>query len=262
MAIKYDKNLNARIRRTVKNFNAKVRYNKTKTRGKGMLPRTISTQALKDKYSDKSLAELEKQLKLYQSFGERDALERSDNSRLSKWEENYFKSNLQKTKDFYDKEISDLSRIIGENDNYYIKFHDRLLTLKAQRKELNKNMETLTEDQIKGLRGYFEYAERSELVKEKAFRHYLNQLERTMDNLGYSKSEINNLFNKFNQLSENEFTEMIRKEDLIDRVYDLIDSPKDRGVYELMADEDDARSTIDAIIFDIDDIIAKYKTSK
>lgn len=261
MAIKYDKNLNDKIRRTVKNFNAKVRYNKTKTRGRGMLPTTISVQALKDKYSDKSRAELEKQLKLYQSFGQRDALDKTEN-RLSKWERQYFQANLAKTKEFYDKEIADLTRIMGEGTDYSIKFNERLLTLKAQRKELDRDLSQLSENQIKGLRNYFNYAERSEITKQKAFRHYLNQLERTMDNLGYSKDQINSLFDKFNQLSENEFIEMVRHEDLIDRVYDLIDSPKDRGMYELMAEEDDARSTIDAILNDATDIISKYKTSK
>ncbi|MBO7716700.1 MAG: hypothetical protein J6S85_24250 [Methanobrevibacter sp.] len=261
MAIKFDDNLNERIRRIVKNFNAKVRYNKYKTRGKGMLPEKISVRTLKDKYSDKSRSELEKQLKLYQSFGQREALDITEN-RLSKWEKNYFKANLQKTKDFYDKEIDELNRISNEGIDYQIKFSERLLTLKAQRAELDKDLSDLTESQIKGFRRYFEYAERSEITKAKAFRHYLNQLERTMDNLGYSKAEINDLFNKFNQLTENEFMEMVRHEDLIDRVYDLIDSPKERGIYELMAEEDDARSTIDAILDESNDIIAKYKKSK
>lgn len=259
--IKFDNNLNKEIRRTVKNFNAKVRYNKHKTRGRGMLPNTIRTRELKDKYSDKSRNELLKQLKLYQSFGQRDALDRSDNTRLSKWEENYFKANIEKTKKFYDKEIADLTRIMN-GDVFAIKFNDRISYLTAQRKALDKDLSSLNENEIKGLRRYFSYAERSEIVKRKAFRHYLNQLERTMDNLGYSKKQIDALFDKFNQLSENEFIEMVRNEDLIDRVYDLIDSPKERGMYELMAEEDDARSTIDAILNDSTDLINKYKTSK
>lgn len=259
--IRYNNNLNRQIQRTVKNFNAKVRYNKTKTRGRGMLPRTISVQELKDKYSDKSRAELEKQLKLYQSFGKRNALDKTNN-RLSRWERNFFEANLEKTKKFYDDEIADLTRIMGGGDNFYLKFNERLLTLKAQRAELDRDLSSLSESQIKGIRNYISYAERSEITKQKAFRHYLNQLERTMDNLGYNKHEIDALFNKFNQLSENEFIEMVRQEDIIDRVYDLIDSPKERGEYELMAEEDDARSTIDAILSNANDIIAKYKTSK
>lgn len=261
MAIKYDKNLNARIRRTVKNFNAKVRYNKTKTRGKGMLPSTISTQALKDKYSDKSLAELEKQLKLYQSFGQRNALDKTDN-RLSKWELNFFESNIEKTKKFYDDEIADLKRIIGDKPEYYLKQHNRLETLQDQRKELDKDFRNLTEDQIKGMRAYINYAERSEIIKQQGFRLYLAQLERTMKELDYSDEEINALLNKFNRLTENEFTEMVRLEDIIEDIYRQIYSPKGRGKYELMNDTKKARRAVERVIDNADVLIEKYSKSK
>lgn len=262
MSIKYDDKLNQEIKRTVRNFNAKVRYNKTKTKGKGMLPRTISTQELKDKYSDKSLSELKKQLKLYQSFGSRNALNLTDGNRLSKWERNYFEKNRAKTKKFYQNEIADLERIIGDKPEYHMRLHNRLQTLKSQLKALDKDLGTLSEDQIKGFRGYYNYAERSEIVKRKGFRLYLSQLSRTMDEIGYSKEEIEGLLSKFDVLSENEFTEMVRNEDLIDAVYDLIDSPKKRGQYELMTDEKRAKRMVKDIFSQADDLVAKYKTTK
>lgn len=261
--VKFDDSLNREIARTVKNFNAKQRYNKTKTKGKGMLPERISGKVLKAKYSDKPKAELMKQLKLYQSFAKRGALKKSGvNTRLSIWEEEYFKANLEKTKQFYDDEIADLERIIGDVPQYHLRLHPRLETLKNQRKELDKDLSTLSEDQIKGFRGYFDYAERSNMIKEKGFRLYLSQLERTMAALGYSKQDINILINKFNQLSENEFTEMVRNEDIIDSIYDIIDSPKGRGNYELMVDETNARHRIESIIETADELILTYKTNK
>ena len=261
MAIHFDKELNSEIERTVRNFNAKVKYNKNKTRGKGMLPQKIYVQDIKDKYSDKSRKELLKQLKLYQSFGKRNALSltKSKDTRLSEWEEKYFKTNLEKTKEFYDKEIADLKRIIGNKPEFYLKQHQRLGTLIGQREALDKDLSTLTETQIKGLRNYFNYAERSEIVKNKMFKHYLSQLNRAMDYLGYSKDDKEQIYSAFNQLSENEFTEMVREEDIIDRVYTLIDSPEERGEYELMAEEDDARYIINSIIEQTDYFIKKYK---
>ena len=83
-----------------------------------------------------------------------------------------------------------------------------------------------------------------------------------MDNLGYSKKERTELLDKFNVLSENEFTEMVRNEDLIDAVYNLVDSPKSRGKYELMADEDAAEALVENIRGQVDTLIAKYKTKK
>lgn len=261
--MKYTENDINRIRRTFKNFNAKVRYNKTKTRGRGMLPRRVSASVFMDKYSDKSRKEMEKQLKLYQSFGSRDALDLVSDNRLSKWERNFFENNLEKTKDFYDTEIADLRRIIGNKPEYYLKQHQRLQTLEGQRKKLDKDLDLLDEDEIKGFRGYINYAERSEIIKRQGFRLYLAQLERTMDILGYSKEEIEDLLSKFDVLTENEFTEMVRIEDTIDDVYRLVYSPKARGKYELLADEKDARKAVKAVINQADSLVKKYhKKSK
>lgn len=247
------------------NFNRKRSYNKSKTRGRGMLPEKFSVKDFSAKYSDKSRAEIRKQLNLYKSFGKRDALDLAfpdTESRLSKWEANFFEVNKEKTRKFYDEEISDLNRIIGDKPYVYTRQNERLLNLQRKREKLNKDLSTLSEDEIKSLRNVYSYAERSELVKEQGFRHYLNQLERTMRNLGYSNSEITELLTKFNVLSENEFFEMIQNEDLLDAVYDLIDSPKQRGKFELMTDEERARTIIEEIKDRTDTLISKYKSSK
>lgn len=263
MAIKFDDALNREIAKTVKNFNAKQRYNKTKTKNKGMLPERLSTKEIKAKYSDKSRAELLKQLKLYQSFAKRDALDKSsDNSRLSKWEAEYFKANMEKTKNFYVNEIADLRRIIGNKPEYHLKQHQRLLTLEGKLKELDKDMSSLDEDEIETFRRYFNYAERSDYIKKQGFRLYLDQVKRTMELLDYSKADIESLLSKFDVLSENEFTEMVRQEDVIDDIYRMIYSPKGRGKYELLADENDARATVKRIINDADYLVSKYKTTE
>lgn len=255
----------ADISKQIKNFNAKRKYNKSKTKHKGMLPQRISVREFKAKYADKSREEIEKQLELYAAFGKRDALDLAypeSNSRISKWEANYFKANLDKTIKFFDDEIADLQKLIESRPNVYGKYDQRLVNLTRQREKLNKDLATLSEDEIKSLRNVFTYAERSELVKEQGFRHYLNQLERTMKSIGYSKNEINTLLNKFNVLSENEFLKLVENEDLIDAVYDLIDSPKQRGQFQLMTDEKRAKAIISEIEGRADELIAKYKTSK
>lgn len=258
--VQYTDDLNKRMNKVVRAFNAKRRYNKTKTRRKGMIPSKLSFAKLRDKYSDKPKAELEKQLRLYESFGKRSSLNKlSPNSRISEWEYNYFKANEAKTREFYRNEIADLERIIGDKPEYHLKMHDRLTNLKRRQEKLDLDFTTLDEDQIKMMRSIYNYAERSELVKQQGFRLYLSQLDRTMRNLGYSKSERESLINKFNTLSENEFTEMVRNEDIIDRVYEIVDSPKGRGEYELMIDESNAKEIVTLIQEQADNLIAKYK---
>lgn len=261
--VQYNADLNKSMAKTVRNFNAKDRYNKTKTRGRGILPQKLSLSNLRDKYSDKPRAELEKQLKLYQSFGKRDALDLAfpnTNSRLSKWEKEYFEANRAKTEKFYDDEIADLAKIVGDKPHYFMRQHDRMVNLQRKRDKLNTDLSTLDEDQIKTLRSVYNYAERSEIVKRQGFHLYLSQLQRTMKNLGYSKQEINTLIDKFDALSENEFTEMVRNEDIIDAVYDLIDSPKKRGKYQLMTDEKRAIGIVTDIQNQADALVAKYKS--
>ena len=252
------------ISQRITNFNAKQRYSKSKTKKRGMLPKIRSVKEFKAKYADKPREEIERQLALYKEFGKRDALDLAfpeTGSRLSKWEANYFKANREKTVEFYDKEISDLQKIIGGRSELYQRQHQRMVNLSRQREKLDKDISTLSEDEIKSLRTVYEYAERSDLSKKQGFSTYLSQLIRTMDALGYSKKEINELVNKFSVLSENEFYEMMMNEDLIDVVYDLIDSPKGRGKYELMTDEDRARGVVTDIQNRVDSLIAKYKIS-
>lgn len=267
MATGFDKELNARTRRVLGNFNKKVLYNKYKTRGRGILPATVSIKSFKDKYYDKPREEIVRQLDLYEKFSERNALDKTEGNRLSRWERNYFEVNREKTRQFYKDEIADLERIIGGQPQYHLRIHERLVNLKDRQKELDKDLSLLNDDQIKGLRSTYNYAERSELVKRQGFQTYLAQLERTMDALGYTQREINDLLEKFYALSENEFTEMVRNEDLIDAVYYLIDSPKGKGQYQLMINPDDenavdADGIVQDIINNVDDLVKKYKTSE
>ena len=143
-----------------------------------------------------------------------------------------------------------------------MKQHMRLETLIGQRKELDKNLETLTEDQIKGIRGYINYAERSEIIKMQGFRLYLAQLDRAMSELGYKKEEREALLSKFDVLTENEFTEMVRLEDVIDDVYRLVYSPKGRGKYELLQDTKEAAKAVKRVINEADALIEKYHKSE
>lgn len=261
--MKFDKNLNNKINRTFRNFNRKQQYHHYKTKGRGELPSKVNVKEWKAKYSDKPRKEIERQLKIYQSFSERDALDRVGvNNRLAKWQLSYFQQNLEKTQQFYDQEIADLKRIIGNKPQYHLRLHSRLQELISNRKDLNKDFTKISDSDIEHIKSVFNYAERSELVKEQGFRTYLNQLDRAMDALGYSKNQRDALFNKFNVLSENEFTEMVRREDLINAVYYLINSPKGRGKYELMADEAHAREIIESIEDQADLLVNKYKTKK
>lgn len=261
MAVRFDSEMNNEINKVFQNYNAKIRYYKTRTKGKGMLPQKISIREFKKKYSDKTRKEVLRQLDIYRTLSIKSLKKHGEESRLSQWEYNYFVRNRAKTLSFYDKEIADFKRIIGNKPEYHLRLIARYANLMSKREFLSKDLSSLSEQEIKSMRRIYSYAERSELVKQQGFRLYLRQITRTMELLGYTKKDIDSLLNTFNQLSENEFTEMVRNEDIIDVIYDIVDSPKGRGQYQLMAEENRTREVIETIRKQAATLVAKYKVT-
>lgn len=261
MAIRFDDELNRELYRVVKNFNEK-RARDFKKRGRGMLPEKVYVKQIKKQFSDKPRSALIKEIRLLESYnkGRKESLKlASPNSPISKWELNYFKGNLNQTKKFYDQEINELERIIGEQPEYFIRHHERLNTLKAQRNTLNLDLSSLSEQNVKSIRRYIEKSKRSEITKRESMNLFLTQLQRAMEQTGYTKKEIKALYEKFYTLTPNEFMEMYNEEDIIEQIYLTIDSPEGKGSYELMVASDMAKKRIESLIERSDALIAKAK---
>lgn len=269
--------LNREIRRVFKNFNEKQSRD-ARRKGKALVPERISVKAFKERFSDKSEKEILSQLKIYESYnkGGKKSLDfASAGSRLSRWEASRFKTLIPKTISWYESEIGELQNIIGDRPEFFLRQHQRLGTLEDQVESLYSAMERmdeLTDTEIKSIRRYITKAERSELTKERGFRLYLAQVERVMK-LGRIKDENGNLvkipkekreeiLNKFNVLTVNEFMEMYNKEDIVARFYNLVDSPKGRGHYELTSDDENVAQILADLIDDVDNIIARAKNHK
>lgn len=264
MAIRFDDELNREIRRVAQNFNKK-RLRDIKKKNRAMVPEKVSVKKLKERFSDKSRSQLRKELNLLKSYteGRQNSLKFASNEGLvSNWEYNYIKSNLGVTKRWYDNEIKELERIIGDKPEYYIRHHERLNTLKTQRETLNLDIRTLDEQDIKAFRRYISKAQRSELTKKRGFRQFLKQLSRTMSQAGVSKNEIENILSKFDTLTVNEFMELYREEDFVEDFYTIVGSPEGKGRYQLMADSKDVKDKIKTLQENIDDMIKRAKDHK
>lgn len=261
MAIRFDDELNRELYRVVKNFNEK-RARDFKKRGRGMLPEKVYVKQIKKQFSDKPRSALIKEIRLLESYnkGRKESLKfASPNSPISKWELNYFKANINQTKKFYDEEINELERIIGDKPEWFIRHHDRLNTLKAQRNALNLDLTSLSEQNVKSIRNYITKAKRSEITKRESMNLFLSQLQRAMEQSGYSKSDIKALYEKFYTLTPNEFMEMYREEDIIEDIYNSVDSPEGQGKYQLMASEREVKNRINRVISRADEMVAKAK---
>lgn len=269
--------LNRETRRIFKNFNEKQRRD-ARRKGRALVPERISVKAFKERFSDKSENEVWQQLRLYESYnkgGKKSLNFAAAGSRLSRWEANRFKTLIPKTISWYESEIGELRNIIGDRPEFFLRQHQRLGTLEDQVETLYSSMERLdelTDNEIMSLRRYIAKAERSELTKVRGFRLYLAQAERIMK-LGrihdangnlvkIPKEKREEILNKFNSLSVNEFMELYNNEDIIARFYTLINSPKGRGEYELTSDDENVAAILEDFIDDVDNLIARAKNHK
>lgn len=85
MAIRYDSKIQSEIRKTVKNFNAKI--SRLEKQGRELIPNKVSVQELKDFYTDrKELQRKLKQMRKFSTRGIEDIVKTSKGYRLTKYD--------------------------------------------------------------------------------------------------------------------------------------------------------------------------------
>lgn len=251
MSIRYTKDFNAEIRRIVYNFNRK--RNRAIKRGFTLVPDKQYVSELKFRYSDKS--ELVRELKLLEKFNimgdaAYEIVDTLGGGKISRYQLDYMKKNLQQTKQFFDRQIAEAKELYAE-DTYSMARRDYLFNLEAKRKYLELDIDYLDESGLKTFQKYISQAQSYNIRQLSGYRGFLSVIETTMKNLGYDIQTRNAFFEKFMNLTPAQFVKMYRKSDLINRVYDLIQSPVS-GETHLNTDEEDARNILDELINNFD----------
>lgn len=152
MAIRYDKKLSREIRRTVTNFNAKVR--RLEKLQRELIPSRVSVASLKEEFTSRS--DLQRKLKELQSFSKRgaeDIITTEGGVRTTRYEFKLTKERARIAKIRLSREI----RILGEATPIVYGKHqprkfvemgsEELSNLQARREKLNKNIETMSKKQ-------------------------------------------------------------------------------------------------------------------
>lgn len=255
MAIRFDPDYNAYIRRIVYNFNRK--RNRAIKRGiaEKFLPEKRYVSKLKASFNNRR--DLDRELENLQKFNElgMDAfsvVETMGGGRTSQYNLDYIKANLKSTKEFYDQQIEELSAIVSQDKRN----HDmdaQLVTLQRNREYLDLDIAYLDES---GLETF------NRLIKKKAnynhaqvtgYRGFLTIVETAMNYLGYDKEIVDSFFGKLSNLSPAQFLKLYRSSDVINRIYELIPSPPIKGRM-FNTDDEDAKRMIDILIRDFDQI--------
>ena len=257
MAIRFDSAYNAEIRKVVRNFNQK--RNRAIKRGFRNLPPPMSVSELKSRYTRR--ADLNRDLKLIRQFNQEDALEVVENSggvTAINWEVKYLKANINRAKEFYDREIYELSQM---DTDLGVTKREMINNLRSKRAYLDLELDTLAPDQYSTYKATINEYLRSNYNKKQAYRGWMNEVESIMKRLGYDNKTVSKFFEGFDQLSPAEFITLYRQSNLVSRIYELY-IPSRQGKFKLSTTEDDAKELIDTFIEQKDQMIARAKSAR
>lgn len=255
MAINFTPKENARIRRVVKNFNARsARAGKQGMKVRGA---TLKVSDLKARYRDSSIDELNKELKLLDSFSLRKSKEQYTNllgAKAPKWKLEYLKANQEAAKAHF---LREHMRVSGETIN----FPSERLELDNITKKINILNKPLDQMKQHELNTYMatinEYMEEPALQRA-GYRGFLSEVDSVMTLLGYDQKTKNSFYRKLSKLKPYQFNSLYEDNDLINRIYELADSPTYKHGIKLNTSRDDASRLIDTLLEEIDDLVEEY----
>lgn len=255
MAIRYSKELNARLRREVDNFNKKRK--RAIQRGFRQLPPAMKVSELKARYTVKS--DLDRELNRLHKFNITNALERVETQGgidSTSWELKYLKGNVRNARDYFEREYKRVSKRVSKFPGEA----ERLNNIRAKIDILDIDLSYMDQEQFRSAkRAIFEYVEAP--AKRKAgYRGFLSEVDLVMQRLGYSSDDINKVLNKFNKLTPDQFLYVYDHFDIISRIYELADSPIYGGLKMNTTDED-AENLVDTLTEQVDDIITDAKNN-
>lgn len=256
MAIRYSKELNARLRREVDNFNKKRK--RAIQRGFRQLPPAMKVSELKARYTVKS--DLDREINRLRKFNITNALERVETQGgidSTSWELKYLKGNVRNARDYFERELKRVSKRVAKFPGEA----ERLNNIKAKIDILDIDLSYMDQEQFRSARrAIFEYVEAP--AKRKAgYRGFLSEVDLVMQRLGYSQDEIDSVLNKFNKLNPEQFLYAYDHFDIISRVYELADSPTYGGL-KMNTSDKDAEDLIDTLKRDADKVIKDAKKNK
>lgn len=256
MAIRYDKDYNAKINRVVRNFNQK--RNRAIKRGFKYVPPALTVSELKARYENR--ADLNRELRLISKFNkDKDealkVIETTGGAKAIKWEMDYLKANIKHAKEYYDREISKVQHLDTEMNVTKKEYLNNLIT---KRNYLDLELAQLDPSQLRTYRKTIDEYLYANERKAQGYRNWMTEVEQIMRILGYSNETIDEFFEGFDELTPEQFLRMYQQSAIVSRIYELY-IPTNDGSFKLSTTEDDARDLIDTFMLEKQQMIDKVK---
>lgn len=271
---RYTPEFNAYARRVVKSFNQRVM--RAEKRGLKNLPSLRSVRELKAMFATEN--DLKKELASLREFNEnRDALEQKQlgaETRLTKWEFNYIRDNLDDLKAYYDREL-EKARARYTDQPFSMGIREDVLNLEQRRQYLDRNLLELSKSELATFRKYLSNWQGRNRRDINFYDRYFEGFDFVMRVSGIEKSKINYIRDRINSLTPQQFYELYKQHDVMGDLFDLIPS-EDRSSYytkirelekekqkkmaaEMGVDTEKVQGKVDAIIDNLDEWIDKAK---
>ena len=263
---KFSPEFNKEIYRTVKSFNQRLR--RAESRGLAHLPERQSVADLKARY--RTVRDMKKELRQLRELNmNRDALNivmTKGGARVTAWEFQYIKKNLDHLKTFYDVMVKVAQNRYKEYP-YDTALKQDLLNLQQRRAYLDRNLTNLTQSEMATFQRYMTKFKEYDKRQANYYDQYMKDLDSLIKNTG-NAAAARRIRTKLNGLSPQEFEELIKVHDVFKDVFDMITSPPSSGVSEKnksktneFYDNEDVNAKINVIDSKLDEWIGEIRNS-
>ena len=253
---KYTHEENERLRRIVKNFNAKRK--RANRRGIKTTSERLTVYDLKQRYKNRPQTEMEKEINLLQSFSTRNTTKQYVNPKgatIPKWQLDYLKLQQEGTK----RELLRRQQVLSSKLPTMPGERLPLTNVTRKLNILNKPIQEMSQSELNTFRATIDDYLGMAAKRRGGYRGFLSEIDAVMRRTGYDDATINGMHRKFSKLDPDQFLKLHEENDLIARVYELADSPSYEHGIKLNTSVDNAREILDALIDEVDDLVDKYK---
>lgn len=255
MAIRFTPEYNEYINKVVQNYNKRVtRANTIGKIKKASLPDKVSVKKLKKTYATRK--DLDRELKNLAMFRRKDARKVAGDS-VNNYDVELINQNRKAAIKYFEKQAGYMRMKIGKN--MPLSAGD-LRAVELNIDLLRKGTKGASNADIMAMKAYVEKYRQSFERQATGYRGFLSEVDAVMTRVGVSKADRDSFFNKFTELDSEQFMDLYQRNDLINKIYQLADSPKyTGGKLVLHNTEEEARNLVETLMEEADILVAETK---
>lgn len=274
MSRKYTPEFNAYARRVVKSFNQRVM--RAEKRGLKNLPNLRKVRELKAMFTTEE--DLKKELASLREFNEnRNALDQKllgEDARLTNWEFEYIRDNMDELKEYYDREI-EKARKRYANEPFDMAIRDDVLNLEQRRQYLNRNLLELSKSELATFRKYLSQYKGRNRTDVNFYDYYFDAFDFLARVSGVEKNKIRYVKERINSLTPEQFYEFYKQHSEMKNILDYVPSPERAKYYsklreyeqkkqddmaaEMGIDAKEVREKVDYVVEHVDEWVKEVK---